>query len=70
MHNFECWLFECTYTNDLTVIEYVDKFYNRMIVEKPIGILAEKKVSKSGKDIKSIDINSIKNKDVHEIGAE
>ena len=66
-------LFEFPYTDDHTVIEYVDEFYNRMVAEKRIDVQVEqkeKKVSKGGKDIQSIDINSIRNKDIREIGAE
>ena len=66
-------LFELPYTDDTTVIHYVDEFYNRMVAEKRIDVLVEKKEkkpSKSGKDIQRIDINSIRNKDVREIGAE
>ena len=60
-------------TGDATVIQYVDEFYNRMVAEKRIDVLAEKqekKPSKIGKDLQIIDINSIRNKDVREIGAE
>ena len=66
-------LFELPYTDDTTALHYVDKFYNRMVAEKRIDVgveKQEKKLSKSGKDIQSIDINSIRNKDVREIGAE
>ncbi len=66
-------LFELPYTDDATVIHYVNEFYNRMVVEKRIDVQVEKqetKPSKSGKDIQKIDINSIRNKDVREIGAE
>jgi len=66
-------LFELPFTDDATVIKYVDKFYNRMVAEKRIDVLIvnqEKKALKSGKDLQTIDINSIRNKDVREIGAE
>lgn len=66
-------LFELPFTDDATVLEYVDRFYNRMVVEKRIDVLLEnqaKKALKSGKDLQTIDINSIRNKDVREIGAE
>ena len=71
--NYNQPLFEFPYTDDHTVIEYVDEFYNRMVAEKRIDVQVEqkeKKVSKGGKDIQSIDINSIRNKDIREIGAE
>ena len=63
-------LFELPYTDDTTVIRYVDEFYNRMVAEKRIDVFAEKKASKNGKDLQMIDLNSIRNKDVREIGAE
>lgn len=66
-------LFELPYTDDPIVISYVDEFYNRMVAEKRIDVLLEnqqKKASKSGKDLQTIDINSIRNKDVREIGSE
>ena len=66
-------LFELPFTDDPTVLHYVDKFYNRMVAEKRIDVLVEnqeKKALKSGKDLQTIDINSIRNKDVREIGAE
>jgi len=65
--------FELPTTNDETVNRYVDEFYNRMVAEKRIDVFAEKKekkVSTSGKDVQMIDLNSIRNKDVREIGAE
>ena len=71
--NYDKPLFELPFTDDTTVINYVDKFYNRMVTEKRIDVLVEKqkkKPSKSGKDLQTIDINSIRNKDVREIGAE
>ena len=66
-------LFEFPYTHDAMVIRYVDEFYTRMVAEKRIDVLVEKREKKpSGgdKDIQSIDINSIRNKDVREVGAE
>jgi hypothetical protein len=66
-------LFELPCTDDATVIHYVDEFYKRMVAEKRIDVgveKQEKKSSKSGKDIQSIDINSIRNKGVREVGAE
>ena len=73
VNNHDQPLFELPFTDDTTVIDYVDKFYKRMVAEKRIDVFVEKqekKASKSGKDIQSIDINSIRNKDVREIGAE
>lgn len=66
-------LFDLPYTDDPVVIRYVDEFYNRMVTEKRIDVLAEKrekKLSASGKDLQTIDLNSIRNKDVREVGAE
>jgi len=66
-------LFELPFTEDATVIRYVDEFYNRMVAEKRIDVLLErqqKNATKDGKDLQTIVINSIKNKDVREIGAE
>ena len=71
--NYDKPLFELPYTDDTTVISYVDEFYQRMVAEKRIDVLVEKKEKKaplSGKDLQMIDMNSIRNKDVREIGAE
>jgi len=73
VNNHDKPLFELPYTGDATVIHYVDELYNRMVAEKRIDVLVEKqekKTSQSGKDLQIIDINSIRNKDVREIGAE
>lgn len=66
-------LFELPYTTDATVIHYVDKLFDRMVAEKRIDALLEKQSKrpfKNGKDLQVIDINSIRNKDVRDIGAE
>jgi len=66
-------LFELPITEDTTVIHYVNEFYNCMVAEKRIDVLVgkpEKKPSKNGKDLQTIDVNSIRNKDVREIGSE
>ena len=63
-------LFELPYSDDAVVTAFVDKFYDRMVAQKRIDVLVEKKPSKNGKDIQAIDINSIRNKDVREVGAE
>jgi len=71
--NYDQPLFELPFTDDTTVLHYVDKFYKRMVAEKRIDVLVknqEKKALKSGKDLQTIDINSIRNKDIREIGAE
>ena len=66
-------LFELPYTDDITVARYVEVFYQRMVAQKRIDVLVEKKEKKalrSGKDLQMIELNSIRNKDVREIGAE
>ncbi len=66
-------LFELPYSDDLVVLDYVERFYNRMVVEKRIDIPSDEakaKAYKHGKDYQRIDINSIRNKDVREIGTE
>lgn len=66
-------LFELPYTEDPVVIQYVNEFYDRMVQEKRIDVLLEnqeKKAKNAGKDIQSIDLNSVINKDVREVGAE
>ena len=66
-------LFELPYTNDPTVILHVEEFFNRMVAEKRIDVFVEKKENKAirnGKDMQLIDLNSIRNKDVREVGAE
>jgi len=73
VNNHDKPLFELPYTDDAVVIRYVDEFYNRMVSEKRIDVFVdkqEKKTSQSGRDMQVIDINSIRNKDVREIGAE
>ncbi len=66
-------LFELPYSDDLVVLDYVERFFNRMVVEKRIDIPKDEatpKAARHGKDYQRIDINSIRNKDVREIGAE
>jgi hypothetical protein len=66
-------LFTCQSSKDNVVNNYVDDFYNRLVAEKKIDIISEKgkkQHAKNGKDIHKIDVNSIKNKDVREIGSE
>jgi hypothetical protein len=36
-------LFELPYTNDTTVIRYVDEYFKRMVAEKRINVFVEKK---------------------------
>ena len=71
--NVENELFELPMSDDLVVLDYVQRFYNRMVIEKRIDVPEKAYASKprlSGKDYQRIDINSIRNKDVREIGAE
>ena len=66
-------LFYCHSNDDFVVNKYVEEFYNRLVAEKKIDVVQEKgkkRKAKNGKDIQKIDVNSIKNKDVREIGAE
>ena len=66
-------LFELPYCDDLIVLDYVETFYNRMVGEKRIDVPSENKTpntSYNGRDFRVIDINSIRNKDIREIGAE
>ncbi len=66
-------LFEAPYSNDAVVLHFVEDFYNRMITEKRIDVLLDtpkKKPYSKGKDLEIIDLNSVRNKDVKEIGAE
>ena len=47
-------LFELPYTNDATVIRYVNEFYDRMVAEKRIDVLVikpEKHPAKNGRDM-------------------
>jgi hypothetical protein len=71
--NYDQPLFELPYTDDTTVLHYVDEFYNRMVVEKRIDVLVEKldkKGSKSQRNSQLVDVDSIRHKDAREIGAE
>ena len=66
-------LFELPYTDDAIVMRYVDDFFRRMVAEKRIDVFVgkkDKKTNRNGKDLQMIDLNSIRNKDVREIGAE
>jgi len=66
-------LFDLPCTDDPVVIHYVEEFYKRMVAEKRIDVIdnkQDKQSPKSGKDLHLIDINSIRNKDVREVGTE
>lgn len=65
-------LFECSFTEDPVVIQHVEELYQRMVKEKRIDIPENKveKKKKSRKDIQTIDLNSIRHKDIREIGGE
>jgi hypothetical protein len=66
-------LFELPYSDDLVVLDYVERLFNRMVVEKRIDVPKDEsapKTARGGKDYQTIDINSIRNKEVREIGAE
>lgn len=69
--NMGCQLFEFPVSDDPVVTRYVEEYYARLVSEKRIDVApARTEVSKSGKDWQTIDINSIKNKDIREVGAE
>jgi hypothetical protein len=69
--NLGCQLFEFPVSDDPVVNQYIKEYYARLVSEKRIDVApARTEVSKSGKDWQTIDINSIKNKDVREVGAE
>lgn len=64
-------LFEVPQSDDPIVERYVNELYNRMVEEKKIDVVQKNKSSNnSAKDFHRIDINSIRNKDVREIGSE
>ena len=64
-------LFGFSVSDDPVVTQYVEAYYARLVSEKRIDVAPTRsKVSKSGKDWQTIDINSIKNKDAREVGAE
>ncbi len=66
-------LFELPYTDDMAVIGYVDEFYRRMVAEKRIDVFVEKKdkkANRNGRELQLIDLNSIRHKEVREIGVE
>jgi len=66
-------LFDIPISDDPIINQYVDEYYNRLVAEKRIDILIDKQKKKpyaKGKDLEIIDLNSIRNKDVREIGAE
>jgi hypothetical protein len=52
---------------DPEVLSYIEQFYQQMIREKKIDALPKKA---KGKDWQTIDMDSLKNKDVREVGAE
>ena len=64
--------FDVPYSNDAEINRYVDELYQRMCNEKRIDLGDKNRLHKAqlNKDFQTIDINSIKNKDVREIGAE
>ena len=64
-------LFEFPVDDDPIVNQYVEAYYARLKSEKRIDAADEvARVSKSGKDWQTIDVNSIRNRDVREVGAE
>ena len=66
-------LFELPVSDDAVVLNHVELFYNRMVAEKRIDVpqkQADNRPNPRGKDYHRIDVNSIRNKDVREIGSE
>ncbi len=66
-------LFTYQESDDSLVNKYVDEFYDILVAKKKIDIVSKtnkKQQANKGKDIQNIDVNSIKNKDVREIGSE
>lgn len=64
-------LFEASAITDPVVSHYVEEYYARLVSEKRIDAPSAKtKTPKAGKDWQTIDVNSIRNKDVREVGAE
>ena len=53
--------------DDPVVSAYIDRFYHQMVKEKRIDVLPK---SSKNKDWQTIDMNSLRNKDVREVGAE
>lgn len=54
-------------TNDAVVIDYVERFYQQMVRERRIDILPK---TTSQQDWQTIDINTVRNKDIREVGSE
>lgn len=66
-------LFDAPASNDPIVMHDVEELYDEVVSKKRIDVLQDnlhKKQIAQGKDIHRIDVNSIKIKDVREIGAE
>lgn len=66
-------LFDIPISDDPIINQHVEEYYNRLVAENRIDILVDKPKKKpyaKGKDLEIIDLNSIRNKDVREIGAE
>lgn len=73
VENIQHLLFDIPLSNDPIINQYVDEYYNRLVAEKRIDVLDDKPKKKpyaKGKDLEIIDLNSIRNKDVREIGSE
>jgi hypothetical protein len=65
-------LFRLEYEQESPVVrKYVDEFYGRLLREKKIDVPSENtQASSSGRDWKTIDMNSLRNKDIREIGSD
>ena len=72
VENVQHLLFEIPVSDDSIVNKHIDECYNRLAAEKRIDsqYKPKKKPYAKGKDLEIIDLNSIRNKDIREIGAE
>jgi len=66
-------IFEYPQGTDKTTCGYVDSFYSQIVRNNRVDISKEAKrnvTGGDGEDLQTVDVNSLKNKDVKEIGAE
>lgn len=63
-------LFEHPEYKDSEIKHYVEVFYKQICEQNKLDILPQNQNREKGKDYQLIDVNSIKNKDVREVGAE
>lgn len=65
-------LFDLSFTNDSTVCSYVKRFYDQLVIGEKIDLGEAKPATKHNRNsnIQTIYVDSLRNKDVREIGAE